>query len=284
VHCILGLAEDYYPRQCELFFKKYHARFEREHADELRQLSVIITPEHLQASTLAKAFLENRYRLSITGMAFNVLLQHLESHDSAGGSVLINLFQKHLFIKTIDRASAGPELSLAAMLARQGEEWDHPAEDEGIPGHNPGSANTDPNAPAVLAKLALGPLPMDPDLMDDVRAELEEEDEKHPPESGEQSLVDAFDEKIKKEPTEDAPSRDAVPLPPPLQRDVAMEVQKVREHRDRFKIDPRTGGVPPGVSVCMYTFHNTFDRFVFFPRESRPNSNISQHQLHSLLR
>jgi transcription initiation factor TFIID subunit 5 len=40
---------------------------------------------------------------------------------------------------------------------------------------------------------------------------------------------------------------------------VAMEIQKVREHRDRFRIDPRSAGVPPGISVCMYTMHNTYD-------------------------
>jgi len=39
-----------------------------------------------------------------------------------------------------------------------------------------------------------------------------------------------------------------------------MEVQKVREYRDRYKIDGRTGGVGPAVSVCMFTFHNTLDQ------------------------
>lgn len=262
VHCLLNLAADCYVRQCEEFYKAHHERFDREHSDELRQLAVITTPEHVQASNIAKIYRENKYRLSLTNMAYRVLLQFLESNESEGGSVIIALFRTHLHIVTIDRSTAGPEHSLAALLSRRGEEWDYPAEDEGIPGHNPGSANTDPNAPNVLAKLALEPLPMDPELMEDVRAELEEDDAKNPPETGEQSLVDVFDEKIKKESTEDAPSRDAVPLPPPLARDVAMEVQKIREHRDRFRIDPRTGGVPPGVSVCMFTFHNTFDRYV----------------------
>jgi transcription initiation factor TFIID subunit 5 len=224
-------------------------------------------PEHLETN-IAKVYRENRYRLSLTSMAHSVLLQFLESREFDGGSVIISLLKAHLHIVVIDRATAGPERSLAALLSRRGEEWEYPAEDEGIPGHNPGSANTDPNAPNVLAKLALGPLPMDNDMMDDVRAELEDEDKKNPPEPGEQSLMEVFDEKIKKEPLEDAPSRDAVPLPPPLARDIAMEVQKVREHRDRFKIDPRTGGVPPGVSLCMYTFHNTFDRY-FQPQISQ---------------
>ena len=148
------------------------------------------------------------------------------------------------------------------MIARGSVEEDLPAEDEGIPGHNPGSANTDRNAPPVLAKLQLGALPMEPELMEDVRAELQEEDSKNPPKPGQNSLVDEFEQRIKRESTEEAPTRETVPLPPSLARDVLMEVQKVKENRDRFKIEGRTGGVGPGVSVCMFTFHNTFDRYV----------------------
>lgn len=64
---------------------------------------------------------------------------------------------------------------------------------------------------------------------------------------------------IKKEEDEDAPTRADIPYPPSTARDVAMEVQKVKENRDRFKIEGRTGGVGPAVSVCMFTFHNTHD-------------------------
>lgn len=260
VHCILTLAADFYPRDCEAFYKKHHERFEREHEQDLQQLSVILNPEHLEKSTVAQIYRNNKYRITLTKMASSLLIQFLESKEEEGGDIIGKLINAHLNIMEVERSAVG-ERSLAAMLARKGEEWDYPAEDEGIPGHNPGSANTDPNAPGVLPRLALGPLPMDADLMDDVRAELEEEDAKNPPGPGEQSLIDTWDEKIKKEPTDDAPSRENVPLPPPLARDVSMEIQKVREHRDRFKIDPITGGVAPGISVCMYTFHNTYDRY-----------------------
>lgn len=195
-------------------------------------------------------------------MAWNVLLQFLEAKEREGGSVISTILTNHLNIVSQDRSTMGNERSLAAMFARQGREWDHPAEDEGIPGHNPGSHRTDSNAPNVLAKLALGPLPMDEDAMEDVRAGLQQGDSSDPPAAGEKSLTEEFEQLIKKEPTDDAPTRDQVPLPPPLARDVAMEIQKVREHRDRFRIDPRSGGLAPGLSVCMYTFHNTFDRQV----------------------
>lgn len=260
VHSQLFLAADGYSKDVRPFHDSFRKRFERERGDELRQLANVTTTEHTQTSPIAQLYLTQKYRLSFTKMAYNVLIQFLESKEDEGGNTITMLMNRHLNIVSIDRPNIGNERSLAAMLSRQGEEFDYPAEDEGIPGHNPGSANTDKNA--VLVRLALGPRPLDQDLMDDVRAGLEEEDAKNPPNvfDGEKSLVDVFDERIKKEPTDDQPSRDLVPLPPPLARDVAMEIQKVKEHRDRFKIDARSGGIVPGVSVCMYTFHNTYDR------------------------
>ncbi|KAE9967597.1 hypothetical protein BLS_006274 [Venturia inaequalis] len=259
VHSVLSLAADFYPEDCKQFSTRYGSRFEREHPDEVRQLNTVTLPEHVQASHIGKIFRGNKYRLTMTTMAYSMLTQFLEARESDGGSVLMKLIEAHMHIVTVDRAVAGVERSLAAMMARKGGDYDMPGEDEGIPGHNPGSANTDRNAPNVLARLALGPLPMDPDAMEDIRADLQDEDARDPPKPGQNSLVEEFEQRIKQEPTEDAPTREQVPLPPPIARDIAMEVQKIREHRDRFKIDPKTGGVGPGVSVCMYTFHNTHD-------------------------
>jgi transcription initiation factor TFIID subunit 5 len=258
VHCSLNLAAGYYSADIDAFHRKFRERFEREHEDELRQLAVITQRHHLE-SDLAKRYRENKYRLTLTNMAYTLLLQFLEEHDHEGGYDISQMLLAHMNIIPVKRSAAGRERSLAAMMSRQGEDFDYPAEDEGIPGHNPGSANTGPNPPAVLTKLALGPLPMEPEMMDDVRAGCEQEDEVDPPEDGEKSLLETFNEVIKTEPTDDSPSRDSVPLPPSLARNVAQEIQKIREHRDRFKIDPRTGGSAPGISICMFTFHNTHD-------------------------
>jgi transcription initiation factor TFIID subunit 5 len=260
VHSILTIAAEHDPQEAESFFKAYSSRFAREHEDELRQLSAVKLVSHVESSAISKLYRTNKYRLTLTTMAYSVLTQMLEAKELEGGSVITMLIEAHLHIVTVDRAAAGAERSLAALLARKGEEFDMPAEDEGIPGHNPGSANTGKDAPNVLAKLALGPLPMDPDEMEDVRADLQDEDARNPPRPGENSLVDEFEQRIKREPNDDAPVREQVPLPPSLAREVAMEVQKIREHRDRFKIDPKSGGVGPGLSVCMYTFHNTHDK------------------------
>ncbi|KAK4696703.1 transcription initiation factor TFIID subunit 5, partial [Lecanoromycetidae sp. Uapishka_2] len=172
------------------------------------------------------------------------------------------------YIRAFERAADDPR-GLAVLLDRARSNEKHPGEDEGIPGHDPGSANTDgADGSSVLTKLKLGPMPMEPDLMADVRAELEEEDARQPPLEGQSSLVDHFEQRIKREESEDAPTRNEVQFPPSTSRDVAMEVQKVKEDRDRFKIEGKTGGVGPGVSVSMFTFHNTYDSAYVFTGSS----------------
>ncbi len=233
--------------------------FVPEHEDDLRALGPISLPEHVNDNEIAKVYRSNKYRLTLSNVAYYNLIQFLETKDSEGGATIVRLL-KNCNIVTVNRGATteGPH-SLAALLKRGNEDQDMPAEDEGIPGHNAGSANTDKNAPAALVKLKLGPLPMEQELMEDVQAELEEEDTRNPPMAGESSLLQEFDRHIKREESEEAPNRNELPLPPSVARDVSMEVQKIREHRDRFKIEGRTGGVGPGVSVCMFTFHNTYD-------------------------
>jgi transcription initiation factor TFIID subunit 5 len=143
-----------------------------------------------------------------------------------------------------------------------GSEADDAGLQEGIPGAFTGVTNKD--IMDNTAALKLGPMAMDPDLASDVRAELEEEDRLNtaPLPEGKSSLVDEFDRNIKREDSADGPSRTEIPYPASRARDVIMEVQKIKENRDRFRIDNATEmktGIAPGVSICMFTFHNTLD-------------------------
>ena len=234
----------------------FEEEFSAEHSDDLRALKPLSMVEHLEQNKTAQLFLNNRYRLSVSTMAFYSMVQFLEAKDKQGGSVIIGIIQQHLNVVTVDRA-APDQNSLARLLGRASIEEDFPAEDEGIPGHNPGSANTDSSArSAVLTRLKLGPLPMEQELMDDVRGELAEEDAKEPPPPGKATYVQHFESMIKREEGEDYPTTADIPYPPSTARDVALEVQKVKENRDRFQIKGRSGGVGAGISIAMYTIHN----------------------------
>ena len=244
-----------------MFFNSFKEHFEKEHEDDLRKLEPISLPEHVLDSEIAKIYRGSKYRVTLSQVAFYNLIQFLENKEREGGAVIVSVVQSNLKVVPVDRAT-DDQHSLARLLERARTGEDYPAEDEGIPGHNPGSANTDLSAgSSVLTRLRLGPTPMEADLMNDVRAELEEEDSKNPAVDGQSSLSYHFEQQIKREDSDDMPSRHEVPLPPSVARDVAMEVQKVKENRDRFKIESRTGGVGVGVSITMFTFHNTFDRY-----------------------
>lgn len=250
----------FYPQDAKQFFETNKNMFLPEHTDDIRVFEPISLPEHVQANSVAKLYRTNKYRVVLSNPAYTNLLQFLESKEKEGGSVMNAILSSFCIIKTMDRA-ADDRFSFATMLGQIGAGQSFPSEDEGIPGHHPGSAYTgdNPAMAGTLPRLRLGKIPMESALEEDVRAELADEDAKEPPVPGRNTLVQEFDQMIKKEEDDDGPNRAEIPFPPSTARDVRMEIMKVKENRDRYKIEGRTGGVGPGVSVCMFTFHNTYD-------------------------
>ncbi|EME40093.1 hypothetical protein DOTSEDRAFT_74821 [Dothistroma septosporum NZE10] len=261
VYSFLQCVNEFFSIDASEFFRRFRGAFESEHEDDVRALAGIFEPEHIEQNHIAELYRNNKYRLSLSQMAYSTLMMYLEAKETEGGGIIVGIISAHLDVRVIDRASFGAERSLAKLLAQRDGNLDVPAEDEGIPGHNAGSANPDPKAPAVLSKLSLGFAPPENDLMEDVKAELQNDDNVKPPAPGQNSLLDEYEQTIKREPLEEAP-RDlqVLPFPPSTARDVALEVSRVKEQRDRYRIlDTRTDGAGPGISVTMFTFHNTFD-------------------------
>lgn len=259
VYSFLQCANEFFSHDASEFFQRFRGQFESEHEDDIRALAGISVPEHVEQSDIAQLYRNNKYRLSLSQMAYATLMMYLEAKETEGGGIMVLIINAHLDIRVIDRAAFGAELSLAKLLAQRDGSMDVPAEDEGIPGHNAGSANLATNAPAVLSKLSLGLAPPEEEKYEDVKAELQHEDNINPPMPGQNALSDEYEHMIKREPLDEAP-RETLPFPPSTARDVAMEVSRVKEQRDRLRIiDTRTGGAGPGISVTMFTFHNTFD-------------------------
>lgn len=260
VYSYLDLVKQFYPKEAQRLFHKFSEDFKKEHEYDLRGLQYITLPEHGE-DKVAKLYRENRYRLSLTHHAFTAFMGFLESLPDVGFKLLLNIVQTHLDLREVERA-ADDRFSFAAIIQRGREGQDMPAEDEGIPGHRPGNAisSTDPTIGNNLANLKLGKLPMEKDLEEDVRGDLMDLDLEVTPKEGRETLLQTHERvNIKQEDEDEGPTRTEIPFPPSTARDVAIEVQKIREVRDRLKIDSRTGGVGPGLSVVMYTFHNTHD-------------------------
>jgi len=243
--------------EIEKFFREFSPQFERVHADELRVFETIKTPQQLRDNSIAKLYLGTKYRIPINSNVYYNLLAHIETKNKEGGSVIEYLLQSFCEMKPTERGPLN-QFSFEAIIGRgKDRDSDDAALQEGIDGAFNGVTNSDITDNNALLKL--GMMPMESDLAQDVRAELEDEDAKNPPPLGKNSLVEEFDQNIKREDSADAPNRNEIPLPPSRARDVIMEVQKIKENRDRFRIEGRTSGVGVGVSVCMFTFHNTLD-------------------------
>ncbi|KAI5924416.1 WD repeat domain-containing protein [Camillea tinctor] len=257
VYSYLRLVKQGSHAHAQEFMEKSRSRFESRRSDDLKVLSTITLAPHVRENSIAKLYLENKYVIpinkSLTGQLFHFLERELDSC----GAVAIDILQEHCRVDSVDRGPIEPFSFEAIYRRARKQELEDVDIQEGIPGINnrTGVANRD-----ILdnsAALKLGPLPLDADLRGDVVAELEEEDKLHPPRDGMPTYVDEFNSMhpIKKE-SGDSPQRTDIPYPPSRARDVVIEMQKVRENRDRFKIEGRTGGVGPAVSVCMFTFHN----------------------------
>lgn len=255
VYSYLSLVDQLWTRDARMFWQKYEEQFRSVHEHDLQRLQTVMSPEHQEENTVARAYRDNRYRIPITNASFQYLMQFLESLPVNWYKLFIQIIEKHMDIRQVARAS-DDKFTFEAILRRGQEE--QVVEDEGIPGHKPGNAisSTDPNVGNALANLKLGKLPMEKELEDDLRGDLTDLDLENP--DAETSLLDTH-QKIKQEDEDEGPSRTDIPYPGSTARDVAMEVQKIRENRDRLKLEGRTGGVGPGLSCVIYTFHNTKD-------------------------
>ncbi|PHH90371.1 hypothetical protein CDD83_3857 [Cordyceps sp. RAO-2017] len=255
VYSFLALVKNGYTEDAKAFLKDLGHHFKPAHDDDLKNFATITLPQHIDENPTAKLYKENKYRIPLNEHATGDFFNFLERESDQGGAVIRQLLVSNCQVDSTSRGPITPFSFEAIFRRSKNSDLDEADAKEGIPGVNIGLSNKDVLDPA--APLKLGLLPMEPELREDVRAELEDEERKNPPPDGVPALVDEFDQKIKREESADAPSRADLPLPPSRPRDIMLEMQKLRENRDRFKIEGRTGGVGTAVSACMFTFHNT---------------------------
>ncbi|KAI1879113.1 hypothetical protein JX265_003290 [Neoarthrinium moseri] len=260
VYTFLDLLKLGYKEQAGMFMKKHKDRFERGYHDDINHLKLIKTWKQAEDNATCQLFMKSPWRVYLSQFAAGNLFSFLERDSEECGNIVGYILTTFCEVKTAER---GPieQFSFEAIYRQaQNLDLDEIDAQEGIPGLQTGGSftlNKDILDNGNNATVKLGQAPMDAELREEVLSELQDEDRLNPPREGVGSLVDEFNtmQPIKKE-AGDSPPKEAIPLPPSRARDVVMEMQKVRENRDRFKIEGRTGGVGPGVSVLMYTIHN----------------------------
>jgi transcription initiation factor TFIID subunit 5 len=255
VYSFLELVNHGYSEDAKAFLKELGKNFEKFHADDIKAFSTVTLPSHVADNETTRLYMENKYRIPLNQHATGDLFNFLERETEQGGSVIRQILVSHCQLDSTSRGPVTPYSFEAVFRRAKNLDLEDQDTNEGIPGVNIGIANKDILDPA--APLTLGPLPMEQELKEDLRAEIEDEEARNPPQDGRLSLMDELDQKIKREESADAPNRADLPLPPSRPRDILLELSKLRENRDRFKIDGRTGGSGVPISACMFTFHNT---------------------------
>ncbi|BFZ60808.1 Transcription initiation factor TFIID subunit 5 [Saitoella coloradoensis] len=224
VHSYLNLIQKGYVEAAKAFFDKFSNEHTIQHQSDLTRLRAVVLPTHLDTDPLAKLYRSNKYRLRMSETTYHLLTNYLTENEASNGNVSMGLINAHV---AIDRVAGRPGTG-----SEEGE--------EGIIGLG-GGAIDDFNAQAIK----LGPFPMDPELVKDVESELR---------MTEADLLPEF-MRVKQEGGEDSPMRENMPLPPHKGADVRAEVENLREIRKRVRLGPQAAKP----SVCMYTFHNTYD-------------------------
>ncbi|KUI63866.1 Transcription initiation factor TFIID subunit 5 [Cytospora mali] len=257
IHCYLELVEGGWPNEARSFLNEFKDTFGTAHGDDLKLLSTITLPAHVKENEMTKMYKSEKYHIPVTRQVNDLVLGYMTKEFDNGGHTIIALLAQYCHVKFVDRGIANPHSFLSIFYNQPNARLEEADVTEGIQGVFTGvRANA---APDVTLKL--GPLPMESELLEDVRSELDEEDRMNPPIDGRSTLLDEFDNKIKREESADGPARADLPLPPARARDVLGEVEKIKQYRDRFRIEGRTGGVGAAVSICMYTFHNTLGSY-----------------------
>lgn len=242
VHSFLDLVHKEQPTAAKEFFDKLKDNHTVLHGYDLRELSGVALPAHLDESALAVLYRQNKFRVALSRTTFDLLLNFMFENEAEGGAIVMRLLNQYVEIEV--------------MSGRPGQA---PTSNEGIQGHNVNQTD-EFNA----QKLKLGNMPLDKDMQVDVEMELADEDSKNAQNAGtvqasqsdEPTLVDEF-KKVKKEVVEsDQPARDVIPFPPYKGVDILTEVENVKDARKRISLGPVPAASP---SICMYTFHNTHD-------------------------
>lgn len=242
------------------FLQDHRPRFDKVHHEDLQLLETLKLKSHIDENPTAKLYRSQKYRVPLNNNVYQALVAFLESRSKQGGTVLLNILVNYLEIKPTERGNID-QYSFEAIISRSEDTTSDDIDmQEGIPGTFIGVTNKDIINNAAALKLGFSP--MDADLSADLRAELEDEDNRNPPKSGVPTLIEEHDRRIKREESAEGPKASEIPYPPSRARDLKMEILKIKEYRDRFKIDARTGGIGAGISICMWTFHNTLDTYV----------------------
>ncbi|TPX34082.1 hypothetical protein SmJEL517_g03271 [Synchytrium microbalum] len=224
VHSYLELIERGFIDQARHFLNTFKTDHAETHAGEIQRLASITNPQQLRENDLAQNFRNNKYFVSMSRYAFELLLHFLESN----AMLVLRILNQYVSIKATAEKLPGAKEKSANDVG-----------DMGILGYTTTQLDD-----IGKIQLRLGQLPPDEWFKDQVERDLAAD-------GGE--LLGEYHKKIKVE--ADSLTREtSVPMPPKHNLDVEKEIQALNDIRKRASLN--SGAMP---SIICYTFHNTYD-------------------------
>ncbi|KAJ2818370.1 Transcription initiation factor TFIID subunit 5, partial [Coemansia erecta] len=232
VHAYLDLHMRGLHEKAAEFVEQYSRDHVEHHSRDIEALATLTTKAHVEENALARLYRENKYGIRMTRVGFELLLSFLQDHHF---TLLMRTVNQYLNIRTIDGT---------VPISSESEA------DVGITGHTQNQLDH-----FNSQDIALGSVPLDPFVRDEVERTLQSEAGRPVKDSTADeasALLDTF-AKVKQENTAGALSaRDAVPMPPPRGVEIDQQIASLKALRKRVALGP--AALP---SVCMYTLHNT---------------------------
>ncbi|KAI8801829.1 WD40-repeat-containing domain protein [Cladochytrium replicatum] len=221
VNSYLDLVSKNIPDQAKHFLELFKSDHIEEHSPEINRMSYITTPQHVAENQLAKDFRAGKYWVVMSRYSFELLLNFLMENEFM---LILRIINQYVDIKVRDQDVGEKELVAGG-------------------GADDGRVEFFNKQPVMLA-----PLPLDPAFATEMELLLNQE-------GGGPGMADkSMLQKIKREPAADSPHRDNVPQPPRKLIDASRELAALQDARKRVALS--ASSLP---SVCMYTFHNTYD-------------------------
>ncbi|TPX48225.1 hypothetical protein SeMB42_g03083 [Synchytrium endobioticum] len=224
VHSYLELVERGFIEQARHFLNIFTSDHVETHAADIQRLASIKNSQQLRENELAQNFRNNKYFVSMSRYAFELLLHFLETN----AMLVLRILNQHVSIK-----------ATAEKLPGASEKTCGDTGDMGILGYTTTKLDD-----ISRSEIKLGQLPPDDWFKDQVEKDIQTQ-------GGE--LLGEFHKKIKIEP-DSITKENSVPVPPKKNLDVNKEVQALENLRKRANFH---GGAMP--SIICYTFHNTYD-------------------------
>lgn len=146
------------PVYARRFFDKFSGDFKIRHGSEINRLFSVNSVDHIKENEVAQAFSRNKYRITISGTALDLVLYFLNENEGVGGSLIIAVINKYIQPNVVDTISSKDRLADGVEITSDTNSGEAIAEANNVP-------------------VTLGPFPKDEDFVTEIETELKIKDD-----------------------------------------------------------------------------------------------------------